>query len=62
MSFIQNWPEGLFILLVLAMPLMIAAWQAQSLGSFLTFLGGCMGVGLICWAGMIWVLGRAYSR
>jgi hypothetical protein len=59
--YIRNWPEGLFILLVMAMPLAVATWRGGAVGGFIVVLGGGAVVGLLLWAGLVWVACRGHT-
>jgi hypothetical protein len=60
-TYIRNWPEGLFILLVMAMPLALATWRGGTAGGFIVVLGGCAVAGLLFWAGLVWVACRGHT-
>lgn len=55
MTFIQNWPEGLFVLLVMIAPVGVAnvMWRQTILG-YWAVLGLGMIVGLVVWFVCVW--------
>jgi hypothetical protein len=54
----KNWPEGLFIVLVMFGPVGVAFGLASSLGKFFLVLLLAMGCGLLLWAGTIFMFCR----
>ena len=63
MHYIRNWPEGLFILLVMAGPFVVPViWPAQTFLGFLGRLALGMLVGVIVWVGIVVVAALLHDR
>lgn len=63
MTFIRNWPEGLFILLVMLAPIAVTtASQRTSLLGFFAALGSCMFVGFTTWLACVWAASKLCER
>jgi len=63
MHYVRNWPEGLFILLVMALPFVVAVvWRAETFLGFLGRLGLGMLVGSVVWGGIIAAAAFLYDR
>ena len=62
MHYIRNWPEGLFILLVMFAPIGAAFGLSSSLGRFFVVLLPGMVCGLAIWTGTIFVASRIHDR
>jgi hypothetical protein len=58
MTYIRNWPEGLFILIVMALPLAAAAGLGWGVVSFVVLLVAGMVAGLLAWLGLVWLVCR----
>ena len=62
MHYIRNWPEGLFILLVMLAPMSAAYGLSSSLGRFFVVLLLGMLCGFAMWIGAIFIASRLHDR
>jgi len=54
MHYIKNWPEGLFLVLVMFGPLVVAFFFRQQINFFVVLVGG-MAVGLVAWLAIVFL-------
>jgi hypothetical protein len=63
MHYIRNWPEGLFILLVMVAPFVVAViWSTETLLGFLGRLAPGMVAGVIVWIGIVGAAAVLHDR
>jgi hypothetical protein len=63
LTYFRNWPEGLFILLVMLAPLGVAyLLRPESVLGFFGIMGLGMVVGFVVWLACIWLACSVFDR